>query len=71
MRTHQKIIEDAGGPSAIAKVTGAEPGTAKQWKRLDSIPAPYWAAINEAKLATLEELADAAATRRGRQDAAA
>lgn len=76
MRTHRDIIEGAGGPSAIAKATGAEPGTAKQWKRLDSIPAAYWAAIDASGIATLRELAEAAANRRGgpitaTQDAAA
>ncbi len=64
MRTHLQIIKDAGGPSAIGRIVGAEANTAKQWKRNDSIPAPYWAALADAKVATLDELAKAAATRR-------
>lgn len=74
MRTHEQIIIAAKGPSAIARVLGVEPGTAKQWRRGDSIPAPYWAALAEAGLATLEELAEAAATKQRAQpvqDAAA
>ena len=64
MRTHQDIIDAAGGASVLARAIGADPNTAKAWKRTDSIPAPYWTAISEAKLATLEELATAAAARR-------
>lgn len=64
MRTHSQIISDAGGPSAAARLIHAQPGTVKQWRRLDSIPAPHWNALVTAKLATLKELADAAATRR-------
>lgn len=64
MRTHRQIIDDAKGPSAIARAIGAEPNTAKQWRRNGSIPAPYWAALALAELATLEELADAASARR-------
>jgi hypothetical protein len=61
MRTHQQIIKDIGGPAAIARVVGAEPGAAKHWSRLDSIPAKYWAALSAEKLATTDELATALA----------
>lgn len=64
MRTHEQIITDANGPSAVGRVIGVEPGTVKQWRRLGSIPAPHWKALVEHGLATLEELADAAAARR-------
>lgn len=64
MRSHQQVIDDAKGPSALAHTLGVEPGTVKQWKRNNSIPAPYWQAISEADIATLDELAAAAATRR-------
>lgn len=69
MRTHSQIIDEAGGPSALARTPGVEvdPGTTKQWKRGDSIPAPYWAAIADAKLATLEELAEAASSKKRAQ----
>lgn len=71
MRTHRQIVVDAGGPDAVAGITGAQPGTAKQWKRADSIPAPYWKALVDAGKATLEELADAAASRRTSTEAGA
>lgn len=64
MRTHQQIIEAGGGPSAVARSINADPNTVKAWKRSDSIPAPWWAAIAGASLATLEELAVAAESRR-------
>lgn len=68
MRTHGQIISDAAGPAAVAKRISVRPGTVKQWRRLDSIPAAHWNAIVAAKLATLKELADAAEARRIRPD---
>jgi len=70
MRTHHQIIADANGPAAIARVVGVDPGLAKQWKRNGSIPAPYWSGLAAAGVATLEELADAAAARRSGSEAA-
>lgn len=64
MRSHQQIIKDAGGPTSLAKAISADPNTAKAWGRSNSIPAPYWSAVALANLATLEELAIAAAARR-------
>lgn len=63
MRTHQQILKDAGGPAKVAGIVGAQAGTAKQWGRADSIPAPYWASFAANGFATLEELAEAAAKR--------
>lgn len=60
MRSHAQIIIDAGGPSSVAREVSALPGTVKQWRRNDSIPAPYWQAVSAKGLATLEELAKAA-----------
>ena len=71
MRTHSQIIEDAGGPTSVAKVTSAEPGTVKQWKRLDSIPGRYWIDLAAAGLSTMDELGLAAKTRASTQDRAA
>lgn len=65
--THADIIEAAGGASALARAIGADPNTVKQWKRGDSIPAPYWQSIAEADIATLTQLAEAAAAKRLRQ----
>jgi hypothetical protein len=64
MRTHQQIINDAGGPAAVARAVNADPGTAKQWRRLNSIPATYWAEVARQKIATLDELAAGAEARR-------
>lgn len=72
MRTHRQIIKDAGGPAAVAGAVGAEPNTAKQWGRNNSIPGRYWDALAVAKMASLEELAKAASSRRpGPAEAAA
>ena len=61
MRTHDQIIVEAGGPTFVARQVGARPGTVKQWRRAGSIPAPYWQAIAQLNLATLDELAEAVA----------
>lgn len=63
MRSHTDIIAAAGGPSRLARVLKAPPGRAHQWKRLDSIPPRYWPVIAGRGLASLEELAAAAARR--------
>lgn len=63
MRTHSTIITDAGGPAKVAKVIPAASGTVKQWRRLDSIPAPYWQGFADQGIASLEELAAGAARR--------
>lgn len=39
-------------------------GSVQQWKRNNSIPAAYWAAVADAGIAKLEELAKAADARR-------
>jgi hypothetical protein len=64
MRSHAQIITDAGGPAALAKSVSAQSGAIKQWRRTNSIPAPYWQALADLGVANLEELASAAATRR-------
>lgn len=61
--SHQEVIERGGGPARFARTIGADPNTVKAWKRLNSIPAPYWQAVAGADLATLDELAIAAARR--------
>lgn len=71
MRTHQQIIKDAGGPTSVAKVANAEPGTVKQWRRLDSIPGRYWVDLAAAGLATMDELGQAAKAKAQTQGQAA
>lgn len=68
MRTHEQIIIDAGGPAAVSKLVPAAAGTVKQWRRTNSIPAPYWRSIADHGLASLEELADAASARLAAND---
>lgn len=63
MRSHSQIITDGGGPAAVSLLVGSTPGATKQWRRTDSIPAPYWQAFADRGLATLRELAAAAAAR--------
>lgn len=65
MRTHQQIIGDIGGPAAIARIVGADPGTAKQWRRNNSIPSKHWKALVAAGFASWDELGTAAAQRAG------
>lgn len=60
---HAGIIERAGGPAAFARKIDRDPNTVKAWKRLNSIPAAHWQAVADGSLATLNELAAAAAER--------
>ncbi len=63
MRTHFEIIRDAGGFEAVARRLGLEAKrlTVRSWAVRNSIPGAYWQAFAEAGLATLSELAAAAA----------
>lgn len=61
MRTHSDIIRDAGGPTRLARAIGAEANNVKAWSRNNSIPGPYWQAISDGRIASLEELAAAVA----------
>lgn len=63
LRSHRDVIALAGGPSRLARMLKCPAGRAQQWKRLDSIPPRYWAAIVLRGHASLEELAGAAARR--------
>lgn len=62
MRNHQQII-DATGPTALARALDISVDRVKQWRRQKSIPGPYWKALEDARLATLEELAEDAQRR--------
>lgn len=65
MRTHDKIIADAGGPMAVKRALDitAPIHTVRSWSARKSIPAEYWRSFSSRGLASLEELADAAALR--------
>lgn len=60
MRTHQAIIDAAGGTTKLAETLSLDPNTVKAWRKGDSIPGRYWAEIEDAGIATVRELADAA-----------
>ena len=62
-RSHRDVIAVAGGPSRLARMLKCTAGRIHQWKRKDSIPPRYWAAIVLRGHASLEELAGAAARR--------
>lgn len=69
MRTHNDIIDEAGGPTKFAALISAEgalvePNLVFAWKRESSIPAAYWPRIVRANCATLDELAHAAEARK-------
>ena len=61
--THAEII-DSVGLANFARHIGVTNPHASQMKRNNSIPASYWKRLAELNIATLEELAAAAAQKR-------
>jgi len=70
MRTHLQIIQDAGGYQAVAQKVDLPKSQVRFWERRGAIPDRYWKAVADAGLATLEELAEAAAARIAPSEAA-
>lgn len=68
MRTHAEIIRPQDAP-ALAQQLGVSVHTVLSWRQRNSIPAEHWKALDAARIASLEELADAAAAKK-RADAA-
>lgn len=66
MRTHKLILKEAGGADAVhAKLTSAPSlHTVRSWLARNSIPAEWWSDLAALEIATLDELASAAALRR-------
>jgi hypothetical protein len=64
MRTHAEIIKQ-GGTDAIVERAGLPVSvhTVRSWRQRGAIPGEYWKAISDAGLASLDELASAAAAR--------
>lgn len=56
MRTHEQIIDDAGGYKTLADTLGVPTERARFWERRKSIPINQWPKVAEARIATLEEL---------------
>lgn len=72
MRCHSTIVRQFGA-IALGRALQAEgldvgATTPQRWADRDSIPNEYWAAIARLGIATLDELAAAAETRRTRPD---
>ena len=73
MRSHSQIIDDAAGPHAVARVVHphveADEVTVqtrvRAWAITGSIPGEYWTLLERLGLATVAELAAAAAARKG------
>lgn len=64
MLTHTQIIENAGGTDRErAERLGIKEHQARDWRLRGSIPAEQWLTVVAANLATLEELAAAAAVK--------
>lgn len=61
MRTHSEIIENFGGYNSLAKVMDENTSTVRSWWLRNSIPSEHWQQISDANIASLEELAAAAA----------
>ena len=57
--THTDLIIEAGDIAAISRKLGVPYERVAAWKRSGSIPGKYWAALDRAGLATLEQLAEA------------
>lgn len=64
MRTHAEIVAGAGRPEDVALRRGVSVHTVRSWMQRDSIPAEHWAGFAGEGLASLEELALAAASKR-------
>lgn len=63
MKSHRDIVGQAGTPETVAKVCGVSVHTVRSWMQRNRVPAEHWSALVDAKWATLEDLAAAAAER--------
>ena len=63
MRSHDQIVREAK-PERLVELTGVSIHTARSWIQRNSIPAEHWAAVAGEGIATLDELAAAAAAKR-------
>jgi hypothetical protein len=63
MKRHAEIVA-AAGADKLSALTGVSVHTCRSWGQRDSIPGEYWKTIAGEGLASLDELAAAAAARR-------
>lgn len=61
MITHSDIIRRASTPAVIKAIGVVSIHTVRSWVQRNSIPSEHWAALASAEIATLDELAAAAA----------
>lgn len=61
MRTHTEIASGPGMAERLSVLTGQSIHTCRSWAQRDSIPGKFWAKIARDNIASLEELALAAA----------
>jgi hypothetical protein len=64
MLTHREIVSRANSEAELAAKLRVNAHQVRDWKRRDRIPPEHWQDIARIRLATLKELAKAAATRR-------
>ena len=70
MRTHEQIIQAAGGYRGLAEKLGQPSSRVRFWERRKAIPPEAWRGVVDAGLATADELLDVAATRAEQASAA-
>ena len=67
-RSHSQIVRDYGASELhrllVSRGFDLSPFAPQKWAERDSIDGAYWQALDEAEVATLEELAAAAAARK-------
>lgn len=68
MRSHAEIVREFGAAALARHLNGrgfeVKSGTPQRWAERNSIPGEYWNALSEDEIASLEELARAADSRR-------
>jgi hypothetical protein len=67
MRSHRAIVQAYGASNLHRDLTGLgveiAKSTPQRWAERDSVPGEYWALMAQLGAATVEELAEAAATK--------
>lgn len=61
MQTHSEIVKRAGPAEEVARARGVSIHTVRSWIKRDSIPAEHWLGFATTGVATLDDLAAAAA----------
>jgi len=69
MTNQATIVKDAGHPQRVAAICSVSPHTVRSWILRDSIPSDQWATFAANGWATLDNLAELAASKRTRKAA--